>query len=89
MSDRPAFIDPDDLGRRGDRVFIDPVSHHGDEVGDGRPPGWFMLVAVLVLTAAGFYGFSYVEGPKLDSPHTFREGVGVEVPAETTSGSGH
>ena len=70
-------------------VFIDPVSHFGDEVGDGRVPGWFSLVAVLVLAAAGFYGFKYAEGPSLDSPHTFREGVGVEVPVETSTDSGH
>ena len=70
-------------------AFIDPVSHFGDEVGDGRVPGWYTLVAVVVLAAAGFYGFSYIAGPKLDSPHTFREGVGVEVPAETSTGSGH
>ncbi|HVF18995.1 MAG TPA: hypothetical protein VNA14_01980 [Mycobacteriales bacterium] len=70
-------------------VFIDPVSHFGDEVGDGRVPRWYSFVAVLVLAASAFYGFSYVEGPSLDSPHTFREGVGVEVPAETSTGSGH
>lgn len=67
-------------------VFIDPVSTFGDEVGDGPVPAWLKLVAVLVLSAAGFYGFSYYEGPKLDSPHTFREGAGVEVPAETPAG---
>jgi hypothetical protein len=70
-------------------VFIDPVSDFGDDVGDGRTPAWFSLVAILVLAAAVFYGFSYRSGPKLDSPHTFREGAGVEVPAETSTGSGH
>ena len=71
MSDRP--------------VFVDPVSSFGGEVGDGRLPGWFTLVALLLLVAAGFYAFSYYDGPALDSRHTFREGAGIEVPAESAT----
>ena len=55
-------------------VFIDPTSDFGDDVGDGAVPGWFKLVVVLVIAAAAFYAFSYLEGPKLSSNHTFLEG---------------
>ena len=76
MSDRP--------------VFIDPVSEIGDEVGDGPVPGWLKLVVVLLAIAAGFYAFSYYEGPALTSNHTFLEGSGGSAPESSGGGSaGH
>ncbi len=66
-------------------AFIDPISDFGDDVGEGPVPGWFKLVLVLVLAAAAFYVFSYLEGPKLSSNHTFLEGSRVsteEAPPE-------
>lgn len=71
-------------------VFIDPVSAFGDEVGDGPVPGWLKLVVVVIAIAAGFYAFSYYEGPSLSSNHTFLEGTGGSASAETgTDGGGH
>ncbi|HVE63493.1 MAG TPA: hypothetical protein VNB94_06810 [Mycobacteriales bacterium] len=66
-------------------AFIDPISDFGGDVGDGPIPGWFKWVIALVVGAAVFYAFSYLEGPKLSSNHTFVEGTHVTTedhPAE-------
>lgn len=70
-------------------VFIDPVSTAGEDVGDAPIPRWLKLVAVLVVGAAGFYGFSYPDGPSPDSNHTFLHGSSGEPPAATSGGAEH
>ena len=70
-------------------IFIDPVSTFGDDVGDGPVPGWLKLVVVLLALTAGFYAFSYYEGPKLTSNHTFLEGSGGGAPASGADAPAH
>jgi hypothetical protein len=69
--DRPVFIDP----------VLDSV---GEELGDGRVPRWFALVAALLLGTAVYYLVAFGDGPRLTSRHNF--GPGHATWLEQTTG---
>ncbi len=45
-------------------LFIDPVPEDaGEAIGEGRAPGWFVWVALVLLFAAGYYLAANWSGP--------------------------
>lgn len=73
MTERPLFIDPIAVGG-------------GDDVDDAPAPRWFLLTALVILLAAGYYAAAFWGGPREDSPHRFQPGRTVYEQV-TTGGS--
>ena len=61
MTERPLFIDPITVG-------------DGADVDDAPAPWWFAVVALVLLSVAGYYLGSFWSGPRPSSPHNFEHG---------------
>jgi hypothetical protein len=64
VTERPLFIDPITVGS-------------GEDVDDAPAPRWFVVAALVLLTVAGYYLGSFLNGPRDSSPHNYRNGAEV------------